>query len=125
MAARENAMFPETPRTSDSFFGRRLQDFERGSKQIEALAGGTLYAGGKAVGSEDLQNYSEIFTLKAERGVVRFSPRVGSLANTENFGDICEYGAEVFLESIPLFMLSMIAVLLFRKAQRKMNLGAT
>jgi len=100
------------------WLGRRGEDIVRGSKQIEALAGGTLYAGGKPVGWEDLQNYSEAFTRTAEQGVEINSPRVGSLADTKNFGDICEYGAEVFLESIPLFMFSMIAVLLFRKARK-------
>ena len=100
------------------WFGRRAQDITRGTCQIEEITGGGLYVLGK-VTSGGLSDYGQTFARTAGRRVQIDAPRVGSLSNTRNFGDILEYGAEVFLEATPLFMASMIFVLVWRKLRRQ------
>ncbi|MFA7344913.1 MAG: hypothetical protein WC003_11465 [Terrimicrobiaceae bacterium] len=114
LQSRLNNAFPAVPETSDSLFGRRMQDLARGSKQVEEIAGGILFVAGK-ITVPSLADYGENFAIHAGRGVVKNSPLVGSLSKTENFGDIFEYGSEVLLESIPLFVVAMLLVLLIRK----------
>jgi len=109
-----NSINPAKPDTSEGVFGRRLQDIARGSNQVEELAGGAIFVIGK-ITVPGLASYGEDFAIQAGRGVILNSPRVGSLSETKNFGDILEYGSEVLLEAIPLFVVSMLLVLLIRK----------
>ncbi len=112
--AKFNAAFPAQPDPSASFVGRMEQSLVRGSKQVEEIAGGAIFVVGK-ITVPSVTNYGENFAIEAGRGVMENSPRVGSLSETKNFGDIFEYGSEVLLESIPLFVVSMLLVLLIRK----------
>ena len=116
--SRLNTAFPEVPQTSESFFVRRTQDVLRGFNQVEEIGGGALFVCGKVTGWTSLKDYGEKFSINAGRSAVRNSPRVGSLSKTENLGDICEYGAEVILESVPLLVASMVILLMLRKCRR-------
>lgn len=118
LVRRLSEAMPVKPEPADSFAGRMGQSLNRGIDQVQEIAGGTLFAVGKVTGLNGLRDYGERFSINAGNQATINSPRVVSLSETQNFGDIVEYGSSVLLETIPLFMVSFLVVLFFRKLNR-------
>ena len=109
---------PVHPAPIDSVIGRMGQSLNRGVDQVQEIAGGTLFAVGKVTGLNGLRDYGERFSINAGNQATINSPRVVSLSDTQNFGDIVEYGCSVLMETIPLFLVSVLIVIFLRKLRR-------